>query len=347
MFEWLGWFFRGEGFGVNGLSADDLTPLDLFGADARDVGDGDLVELMVEARRAVSRLQAVELAAVAELARRRAAEEQVCGVGVIPAGEYVNDEVAAALTLTAASADELVRFATGLVGGLPATFAALACGDLDCCRARAVWQGMGQVGVEVAGEIEARVLARAAGQTTGEIRAKIRRLVRRLDPGALSRRREHAERARDVQLLATDDGTAHLTGLDLPADTATAARNRINAIAAGLRSDGDRRAIGQLRADVFLGLLSGTLNTGEPPPTPPARPPRHRPTATRAGRGSMTRSPTPSPTPPAPISRRSPGFPRSPDSSGICGPTPCPNGTGTSPASSPEQANASRSPSSA
>ncbi|MDN3356878.1 HNH endonuclease signature motif containing protein [Actinomadura sp. DC4] len=262
MFEELGWFFRGEGFVVNGSSVDSLIPLDGFvGVDA---SDGGLIEMMVEARRAVSRLQAVELAAVAELARRRDAEEQVSGAGVISAGEYVNDEVAAALTLTATSADELIRFAAGLTGRLPATFTALAVGDLDYARARALWQGLAQVGDEVAAEIEARVLARVAGQTTGEIRAKVRRLVRRLDPGALARRREHAELRRDVQLVATDDGTAHLTGLDLPADAATAARNRVNAIAAGLRSDGDRRAIGQLRADVFLGLLSGTLHTGEP-----------------------------------------------------------------------------------
>jgi hypothetical protein len=67
-----------------------------------------------------------------------------------------------------------------------------------------------------------------------------------------------------VQLVETDDGIAHLTGVDLPADAATAACNRVNAIAAGLKSDGDRRGIGQLRADVFLALLSGTLTATEP-----------------------------------------------------------------------------------
>jgi Domain of unknown function (DUF222) len=132
------------------------------------------------------------------------------------------------------------------------------------------------VGDEVAAEIEARVLSRAVEQTTGEIRAKVRRLVKRLDPEALARRREHAVRQRDVHLVPTDEGTAHLSGLDLPADAATAARNRVNAIATGLKTDGDRRGIGQLRADVFLGLLSGTLTTTEPP----ADPTRHQTTGT-------------------------------------------------------------------
>jgi hypothetical protein len=253
-------------FGVDAFAVDEPMSLDgLFGVDVCDVSDGGLIEMMVAARRSASRMQAVELAAVAELARRRNAEDDVSGVGLVSAREYVNDEVASALTLTAASADDVIRFATELTGRLPATFTALADGDLDYPKARTLWHVTARVSDDVAAEIETRVLPRAPGQTTGEIRAKIRRLVKRLDPGALARRREGAETQRDVQLVETDDGTAHLTGVDLPADAATAARNRVNAIAAGLKSDGDRRGIGQLRADVFLALLCGTLTTTEPP----------------------------------------------------------------------------------
>jgi Domain of unknown function (DUF222) len=254
---------------MDAVVMDARTSLDvLFGVDVGGLDDHGLVEVMVGARRLASRVQAVELAAVAELARRRHVEDaegQVCGVGVVSARDYVNDEVAEALTLSAVSADDLIRFATELTGRLPGTFAALADGDLDYCKARTIWHGTAQVGDEVTADIEARLLPRAAGQSTGEIRAKIRRLVRRLDPDALARRRDRAVKLRDVQLSGTDDGTAHLSGVDLPADAASAAFNRVNAIAAGLRSDGDRRGRGQLRADVFLALLSGTLTTTEPP----------------------------------------------------------------------------------
>jgi hypothetical protein len=147
--------------------------------------DHGLVEVMVAARRLASRAQAVELAAVAELARRRFAEDDASGVEVISPREYLNDEVAAALTLTPTSADGLIRFATELVGRLPGTFAALSAGDVDYVKARTLWQGTGQVSDEVAAAIEAKVLPRAPGQTTGEIRAKVRRLVKRLDPQAL------------------------------------------------------------------------------------------------------------------------------------------------------------------
>jgi hypothetical protein len=211
-------------FGVTVSVADEPMPLDAVGAiDISDVSDGGLVEVMVSARRAASRAQAVELAAVAELARRREAEDEMSGVGVISARDFLHDEVASALSLTAASADELIRFATELTGRLPATFTALAAGELDYAKARTLWQATAQVRAEVAAAIEARVLPRATEQTTGEIRAKIRRLVRRLDPDALARRRMDAERRRDVELMHTDDGTAHLSGLDLPADAATAA----------------------------------------------------------------------------------------------------------------------------
>jgi hypothetical protein len=118
--------------------------------------------------------------------------------------------------------------------------------------------------------IEQKVLPRAPGQSTGEIRAKIRRLVKRLDPDALAQRRARAVEQRDLQLVETDDGTSHLSGVDLPIDAASAAFNRVNAIAAGLKTAGDRRGIGQLRADVYLALLSGTLRPttdGTPCPT--------------------------------------------------------------------------------
>jgi hypothetical protein len=255
---------------------DEPIPIDRSSAaNVGDVRDTELVEMMVAARRSASRMQALELAAVAELARRREAEDEVSGVGVLSPRDYLHDEVASALRVTATSADYLSRFATELTGRLPATFAALAAGDLDYARARTVWHATAQVDDEIAAQIEARLYPRAVDQTTGQIRAKIRRLVKRLDPDTLTRRRQDAERRRDVQLLPTDDGTAHLSGLDLPADAATAACNRLNAIAAALKTDGDPRALGQLRADVFLALLSGTLTTTQPPTDPTALPAVH------------------------------------------------------------------------
>jgi hypothetical protein len=54
------------------------------------------------------------------------------------------------------------------------------------------------------------------------------------------------------------DGTAHLTGLDLPPHKVAAVTRRINSIARSLRGDGETRSMDQLRADVYLDLLQGT-----------------------------------------------------------------------------------------
>jgi hypothetical protein len=271
--------FESEGLnssgGVKRMDAVERIPgtllVEPFGVDTADLfdrgelSDHELVEVMVAARRLASRAQAVELAAVAELARRRFAEDETPAVEVISPREYLNDEVAAALTLTPASADDLIRFATDLTGRLPGTFAALAAGDVDYLKARTLWHGTGVVSDEVTALIEAKVLPRAPGQTTGEIRAKVRRLVKKLDPHALAQRRADAERRRGLTLIQTDDGTAILSGADLPADAAGAAYSRVAAIAAGIKRDGDGRQIDQLRADVYLALLRGTLKTTEPP----------------------------------------------------------------------------------
>lgn len=242
--------------------------------DVGELPDHDLVETMVAARRLASQVQAVELAAVAELARRRFAEPANSG-GVVEAlspADYVHDEVADALTITGASADGLIRFATELTGRLPGTFAALTAGDIDYLKARTVWHATGQIDDEAVRTIEAEILPKASEQTTGQIRAKIRRLIKRLDPDAAARRREAAEKRRGVELTETEDGTAQLSGVDLPADAAGAAYGRVSAIATGLKRDGDDRSVDQLRADVFLGLLRGTFTTAEPPADSSSRP---------------------------------------------------------------------------
>jgi hypothetical protein len=251
-----------------------IPPEESFGFDAGGLSDHDLVEAMVAARRLASRAQAVELAAVAELARQRFAEaaDRDPAVEALSPAEYVFDEVAEALTLTATTAYRLIRFATELTGQLPATFTALAAGDIDYAKAWAIWESIDRVDDKHVRTIEAKILPKVPEQTTGQIRAKIRRLIKRLDPQAADRRREEAEKHRDVELIETPDGTAQLSGVDLPADAAGAAYGRINAIATGLKHGGDDRKIGQLRADVLLGLLRGTFTPSEPPADTTDRP---------------------------------------------------------------------------
>jgi hypothetical protein len=229
-----------------------------IGVDVAELSDGELIAAMTMARRQASRAQAAELAAVAELARRRRTEAAgPARVEALSPEDYLIDEISSALTLTAHSAADLVDFATTLSRRLPATLSALGSGDIDYCKARTLWHGTQLIDDTLAARVEALVLPKAGEHTTGEIRAKIRRLVKQLDPDAYQRRRKKAEQQRRVELTADEAGTAHLTGCDLPANAAASAYNRVNAIAVARRADGDTRSIDQLRADVFLGLLRG------------------------------------------------------------------------------------------
>jgi hypothetical protein len=63
---------------------------------------------------------------------------------------------------------------------------------------------------------------------------------------------------------ANPDGTANLSGFQLPAELTQAAMRRINRIAHDLKRSGDSRTIDQIRADIFLDLLNGNrLGNGD------------------------------------------------------------------------------------
>jgi hypothetical protein len=97
--------------------------------------------------------------------------------------------------------------------------------------------------------------------TTGELRAAVRRLCIEADPDDARRRYEASVADRRVMMHPGENGTAHLTGHDLPPDKVASASRRINAIAMSLRSAHEGRTIDQLRADVFLDLLNGVENS--------------------------------------------------------------------------------------
>jgi uncharacterized protein DUF222 len=76
----------------------------------------------------------MELACVADLWRRRTAEEDAGDTG---AARHADDEIAAALTLTGRAADRVLDLAIAL-RRLPLTSRALAAGDIDLPRAMVV-----------------------------------------------------------------------------------------------------------------------------------------------------------------------------------------------------------------
>ena len=131
---------------------------------------------------------------------------------------------------------------------------------------------------DTARAVEARVLPGAGTVTTSQLRAALRRAVIAADPAGAERRRQEAERRAKVSLYPDEEGTATLVGQNLPGTRAAAAMSRISAMARALKASGAIGGMDLLRAQVFTGLLLGTLPVippapGSPPDEPPDKPP--------------------------------------------------------------------------
>ena len=278
----------GSGFDAGGVT-DTLPPGPVlagladnkWAAGLRLASDDELAGLMIAWRRVASWAAAGELAAVAELSRRRSAQ---VAAGADPhLAEHISDEVAMALTLTSWAADALVDRADGLAR-LPRTMAALTAGEIDIPKALVLLGELSGLGDVHAARVEAAVIGRAAGWTTGELRRAARRQVIAADPAAARRRKERAAEQARVERWAEDAGTAALAGRDLPPAGVLAADAHLTAWAKRLKVAGVDGNLDQLRAQVYLTLLNG-----QPPETLlPAAPGDCRATATGDCRATAT-----------------------------------------------------------
>src|SRR5215831_3903084 len=173
--------------------------------------------------------------------------------------EFAPNEIALALTLTQGGAEYWMDLAVSLTHRLPATLVALGAGTIDLNRAKLIDQYTSSLDLDLARAVERRVLVRAEHQTSGQLRASLQRAVLAADPAAAERRRQEAERRAWVALFGDHDGTAALSGRFLPAAQAAAAWARISAMAKAMESAGAGGGMDLLRAQVFVGLLLGTL----------------------------------------------------------------------------------------
>jgi len=232
--------------------------------------DDELIGVLRAARRLASRDAALELSAVADLAARRRAT--AAAEGDPRSAEHVDDEVAAALTLTRYSAATLHDLALG-VTRLPGTLSALSAGLIDQRRAAVIATETSALGDVAAAAVGAAVIGVAPGQTTGELRAEVRRMVITVDPSAARRRKEAAQKQARVELWQENAGTCALAGRDLPPGLAVAADKHLSAAARYLKTHGAEGTLSQLRAGAYLTLLTGqSLDTLVPAATDMAGP---------------------------------------------------------------------------
>ncbi|WP_254715824.1 HNH endonuclease signature motif containing protein [Actinomadura sp. NAK00032] len=229
-----------------------------------DLTDDELLQVAAAARRQTSWAQARELAAIAELTRRRTSDED-CGAEesgdpeyrVLSARESVAEEVAVALSVTGNAAATLVHLAEQLTGPLARTGEALGAGRVDMAKARVICDVTEGLPGDVAGKVQCVALEKASEQTTGQLRRRIKRIAQRLAPQAIEERKRGAVRHRRLELWDTPSGTSDLALCDLAAEDAHAIFNKITAAANGIKADGDPRPLSTLRADLATALLHG------------------------------------------------------------------------------------------
>jgi hypothetical protein len=281
----------GAGFAAGGL-LNRLAPGAVLAASAQNawadgletMSDDALVGVLRAWRRLAAWATAGELAAVAELDRRRQAE---VAAGADPhLAEHVADELAVSLTLTNRSADALLDFACGLAR-LPLTRAALAAGRIDRAKALVITEGVSGLADTHAAAVESAVIGRAPGQTSGQLRAATQRAVLAMDPAAAERRRQEARKDARVEVWDERSGTAALAGRDLPPADVLVADKRIDALARHLKAAGREETLSELRAQVYLALLLGQPVEGLTPAEPPG------PGAAHAGSRNDQRSAAP------------------------------------------------------
>ncbi|WP_203913650.1 DUF222 domain-containing protein, partial [Rhizocola hellebori] len=208
-----------------------------------------VLERLIAKARAISRAQAEFYA------------EAVVVADATPVAEFAGFEISCALVWTQRAADTQLELAEAIVRRLPAVNAALATGDIDLPKARVIADAVTTLNLTLARTIVAQILPLAPGLTTGELRNRLAKLVITADPEAAAIRRLARIRQRRVELQPTQDGSATLLGLNLPAEDALAASNRLTALARELKRAGDPRSLDQLRADTFLNLLRGNTTS--------------------------------------------------------------------------------------
>jgi hypothetical protein len=122
--------------------------------------------------------------------------------------EFFADEVAHAAQPGPGTAAFPARRAFIWRDYLPATFTALARGQIDERRANALADALQHARPDLARAVEKRVLPEACGLSVGALKARALKLLAELDADAIAVRHEQAKKAADVRSYDTGDGMA-------------------------------------------------------------------------------------------------------------------------------------------
>jgi hypothetical protein len=218
----------------------------------RHMKDDQVIELIRDTDAEISRLQALQLRAIADLSMRRRRAPSTAS------------EVALALSTTEHRASAIVSAAHALIARLPRMLGLMDDGRLDLYRAMKVTDATAWLSGEYARVVDEMLEDRVPGRNATQVRRAAAYAAAKADPEGAASRTEQKLVERRFTLHHQDTGVTHLSINNAPAEKATAVYARIDQVARALKTPSESRTLDQLRADVAIDLLlSGTGGPSE------------------------------------------------------------------------------------
>lgn len=236
----------------------------LESGDAERSQDAALVAAVVGFKRLVAWAEAGAARAAAALSRRESMNpEWPVSAGAVSVRDVTAEELSPALGCSRRTARRLVTDGLAFDGALWPTGDALARGEIDLPRARALVDALAEAPVALAFDVQDQVLPGAGARTAAQLTRDVARALVVADPGGAHRRHLSAcDRRRLDRPRPLPDGMAGVWAV-LPAQDATVVDATVDSLARASRAAGDPRTLDQLRADVFVDLILGRV---EPAP---------------------------------------------------------------------------------
>lgn len=222
----------------------------------------DAVRLMRVEARLESAYGAGKLASMAEVAYSPAGDADSPLERSANEIEYAACEISAALTLTRQTSQRLLDEALTLTGPLSRVLERFRAGEIDLVRVRKFVGALGHLSAAVIDQVLDRCLDNASKLTSGQLGARLNRLALEADPAGVAHSMKEGLEERKVAPSQNPDLTANLGIYNSnPVDVADAMAN-LDRIARELKTSDEPRTLDQLKSDIALDLLKGTLVAG-------------------------------------------------------------------------------------
>ena len=264
--------------------ADTLAPGALLAAlteaaftDPARLGDDMLTGALEAARRLQNRAYYLQTLAVAELARRRAAQHEQDKAGGVPPNrrraQFPDLELGAQLLVGRRHAAHLLDEAAELTGRLPLTLAGMAGGLIDPARASAIASATLCLSDADAARVDEALAATAHEVRADTVAHRAGALAMKLDPEAVRREKDDARRTRQrTEARREQSGNASFSIREAETSLVMSIQAAIDELAVRLRNGGAEGTLDSLRATAALDRLldRDPLDRLAPPPPEPS-----------------------------------------------------------------------------